>query len=170
MCQRVGGDSMDESVVCIVRVFDFVRCSQWSDCRGSVVSAMYPNRKRSSLSPERAGHSHDGYQDIYLFIYLIISLKLTNVQKYSIYIQYNIYIYISLFIYLYIYCGLLVNSQSWERWNAQLDYVNCQQGWEYYQMLGGCQLHVAKFFEGLLEFALIRWRTQQLYVTRWLRQ
>ena len=37
-------------------------------------------------------------------------------------------------------------------------------------MVGGCQWHVGKFFEGLLELGLIRWRTQQLSVTRWLRQ
>ena len=60
------------------------------------------------------------------------------------------------------YCGLLVNGQWWERWNAQLGYMKCEQGWESYQMMGGCQWHIAKYFQNQLEFSLIRWRTQQL--------
>ena len=68
MCWRMGGDSMEESVVSIVCVFDLVRCLQLLDFRGSVVSATDPNRKKPSLSPWRAGHSHKDYWDIVDFL------------------------------------------------------------------------------------------------------
>ena len=51
-----------------------------------------------------------------------------------------------------------------------MGYVNCEQDWEHYQMVGGCQWHVAKFFGSPMEFDLIRWRTQQLSETRRLTQ
>ena len=52
---------MEQIVVCMLCVFDLVRCSQKSDFRGSVVSARDPNCKGPSFSPQIAGYSHEGY-------------------------------------------------------------------------------------------------------------
>ena len=33
--------------------------------------------------------------------------------------------------------------------------MKCEQGWECYQLVGGCQWHEAEFIQGQLEFNLI---------------
>ena len=68
MSQRVVGESMEQSIVCKVYVFNLVGWSQLSDFRGPVVSATNPNRKGPSSNPRKAEHSHDSSYDIVDFL------------------------------------------------------------------------------------------------------